>query len=167
MKKKIVLEALSPLICGGIRIADNFFESEQFIRGSVLRAAFANRILLECPLADVPGGGGQLNFVEEKDPEGICENCPKKEICRRFSEMTFSFAYPDGAVPAPFTTMVCKDHGTAHPREPFRQRDRHRFLPGQFPGTARGPYAVPEGKIYGRPAFAFADPGEPYGRGTP
>ena len=115
MKKKITLEALGPVFSGGIRIADNFLESEPFLRGSVLRAAFANEILLECPLADVPGRGGQLNYIEVKDPEGKCLNCPKRMICERFSDMTFSFAYPDDGIPAPFTSVACKDHGTDHP----------------------------------------------------
>ncbi|MBP0974949.1 MAG: hypothetical protein J6P20_02665 [Oscillospiraceae bacterium] len=114
MRKRVELELLSPLMCGGMRIADNFLESEPFIRGSVLRAAFANLILLECPLADKPGKNGELNFVDEKDPDGVCADCPKKAICRAFSDMYFSFAYPDHAIPAPFTLKGCKTAGLKH-----------------------------------------------------
>ena len=114
MRKRVELELLSPLMCGGMRVADNFLESEQVIRGSVLRAAFANEILLECPLADVPGKNGELNFIEEKQPEGICADCPRKLICRAFSDMFFSFAYPAGSLPAPLTAKVCKTAGLRH-----------------------------------------------------
>lgn len=114
MRKRVELELLSPLMCGGMRIADNFLESEPFIRGSVLRAAFANLILLECPLADQPGKNGELNFIEEKDPDGKCAGCPNKTVCRAFSDMYFSFAYPDDAIPAPFTLKGCKTSGLSH-----------------------------------------------------
>ena len=114
MRKKVEFELLSPLMTGGIRIADNFLESESFIRGSVLRAAFANEILLECPLADVPGKNGELNFIEEKEPDGKCQDCPNRNICRAFSNMYFSFAYPADSIPAPLTAKVCKTAGLRH-----------------------------------------------------
>lgn len=114
MRKKVEFELLSPLITGGIRIADNFLESEPFIRGSVLRAAFANEILLECPLADQPGRNGELNYIEEKDPDGKCSGCPNQKICRAFSDMYFSFAYPADSIPAPLTAKVCKAAGLLH-----------------------------------------------------
>ena len=114
MRKKVEFELLNPLICGGVRISDNFLESESFIRGSVLRAAFANEILLECPLASVKGSNGELYFIEEKDPKGQCADCPKKDICRSFSDMYFSVAYPLSSIPAPFTIKVCKAKGCEH-----------------------------------------------------
>ena len=114
MRKRIELELLSPLMCGGVRVADNFLESEPFIRGSVLRAAFANKILLECPLADHKGKNGENNFIELKDPDGKCTDCPNRKICAAFSEMSFSFAYPYGSMPAPFTVKACKTAGLYH-----------------------------------------------------
>ncbi|MBE6900921.1 MAG: hypothetical protein E7478_00445 [Ruminococcaceae bacterium] len=114
MKQIVEFELLSDVMCGGVRTVDNFLESEQFVRGSVLRAAFANEILLECPLADVPSKSGRLNFVEVKDADGKCSGCAYRKICESFSDMTFSDAYKNGAFPAPFTARVCKKHGTAH-----------------------------------------------------
>lgn len=115
MKQSVKFELLSPVMCGGIRIADNFLESEAFIRGSVLRAAFANSILLECPLADQVSEDGKRNFIEVKDSEGRCKICPQRSVCAHFSDMTFSFAYKEGCIPAPFTAKKCKTCGTKHP----------------------------------------------------
>lgn len=119
MKKLVEFSLRSPLMSGGIRIADNFFESEPVLRGSVLRAAFANEILMECPFAEVPNPDGKYYFVERKDryhepAKGVCENCPQREICEKFSDMYFGFAFPQNAVPAPFTAKTCKFGGTAH-----------------------------------------------------
>ena len=61
VKQKVKFELLQPVMCGGIRVENNFFESEEFIRGSVLRAAFANSILLECPFADSQSADGKYN----------------------------------------------------------------------------------------------------------
>ena len=115
MKQKVKFELIQPLMCGGIRIAENFLESEPFIRGSVLRAAFANLILLECPLADQVTSDGKHNYIELKDPDGRCMDCPRRNICEKFGEMTFSFAYPDDSFPAPLTAKQCKKCGTTHP----------------------------------------------------
>ncbi len=115
VKQKVTFELLQPLMCGGIRVADNFLESESFVRGSVLRAAFANRILLECPLADQVTPDGKHNFITLKDPDGRCQNCPHRAVCAAFGSMTFSFAYPMDSIPAPLTAKVCKKCGTSHP----------------------------------------------------
>ena len=115
MKQKVTFELLSPVMCGGIRIAHNFLESEAFIRGSVLRAAFANLILLECPVADRLSKDGKYNFIEIKDEDGFCKECPKKEICSKFSDMRFSFAYRENCIPVPFTARMCKTFEFAHP----------------------------------------------------
>lgn len=114
MKQIVEFELLSDVMCGGVRTVDNFLESEQFVRGSVLHAAFANEILLECPLADSPSASGRLNFVELKDADGKCSSCDYRNICKSFSDMTFSDAYKNEAFPAPFTARVCKKHGVAH-----------------------------------------------------
>lgn len=114
MKRKVEFELLSDVICAGVKVADNFLESEPYIKGSVLRAAFANEVLLECPLADVPSSDGRYNFIEIKDSDGKCRDCSYRKICGNFSDMTFSFAYKNDAFPAPFTAKVCKKHGTAH-----------------------------------------------------
>lgn len=115
MKQKVTFELLQPLMCGGIRVANNFLESESFIRGSVLRAAFASRILLECPLADQATEDGKHNYITLKDPDGRCKDCPQRAVCKSFSDMTFSFAYPENSIPAPITAKQCKKCGTEHP----------------------------------------------------
>ncbi len=115
MKQKVTFELLSPVMCGGIRIAHNFLESESFIRGSVLRAAFASQILLECPVADRSSKDGRHNFIEIKDKDGFCKECPNRKVCSKFSAMRFSFAYPENCIPAPFTARMCKTFEFAHP----------------------------------------------------
>lgn len=114
MKQKVEFELLSDVICAGVKVADNFLESEPYIKGSVLRAAFANEVLLECPLADAPSSNGRYNFIEIKDSEGKCKECAHRKICEHFSDMTFSFAYKNDVFPAPFTAKVCKKCGTMH-----------------------------------------------------
>ncbi len=114
MKQKVEFELLSDVMCGGVKTTENFLESEPYIKGSVLRAAFANEVLLECPLADTLSQNGRYNFVEIKDAEGRCKNCSYNKICEKFSDMTFSFAYKNDTIPAPFTAKVCKKCGTAH-----------------------------------------------------
>lgn len=114
MKQKVKFELLQPVMCGGIRIENNFFESEAFIRGSVLRAAFANQILLECPYADCKSSDGKYNFIEIKNADGRCKECQYNQICKLFGDMTFSCAYPENSIPAPFTAKKCKKCGTNH-----------------------------------------------------
>lgn len=116
MKKRIVFELLSDVMAGGTRTVTNFLESENFIRGSVLRAGFVSDILLECPIYETYSSeNNRNNWIELKDKDGECRNCLKKNICEKFSEMTFTFAYPEGSFPAPFTSRVCKKCGTNHP----------------------------------------------------
>lgn len=114
MKQKVKFELLQPVMCGGIRVENNFFESEEFIRGSVLRAAFANSILLECPSADSQSADGKYNYIEIKDSNGRCMNCKYNKICGSFGNMTFSYAYLENSFPAPFTAKKCKKCGTEH-----------------------------------------------------
>lgn len=115
MKQKVTFELLQPLMCGGIRIAENFLESEVFIRGSVLRAAFANTILLECPLADQVTADGKHNYITLKEPDGRCLHCMHRAVCEAFGDMTFTYAYPENCIPAPLTAKQCKKCGTLHP----------------------------------------------------
>lgn len=114
MKKKIKFELLSDVMAGGVRIADNFLQSEEFITGSVLRAAFANDILLECPYGEDVSSDGRKYIVENKGRE-YCTNCSKKNMCEKFSEMHFSFLYKDDSMPAPLTSKVCKAYEDEHP----------------------------------------------------
>ena len=105
----------SPVIAGNQRVSDSFFESEPFLRGSVLRAAFAKLIAFSCPLPEqVRSGGGGFFWIEQKS-EADCADCRYAEICRRFGEMRFSFACLRGTFPAPITARVCKNAGCAHP----------------------------------------------------
>lgn len=114
MKQKVNFELLQPVMCGGVRIEKNFFESEAFIRGNVIRAAFATQILLECPFADRKSSEGKYNFIEIKDADGRCLDCRYNKICNSFGNMTFSCAYPENSIPAPFTAKKCKKCDTKH-----------------------------------------------------
>lgn len=114
MKKKIKFELLSDVMVGGVRITDNFLQSEEFISGSVLRSAFANDILLECPYSEDVSLDGRKYIVEKKEKEK-CVNCSKKNICEKFSEMYFSFLYKDNSIPAPLTSKICKAYEDEHP----------------------------------------------------
>lgn len=137
MRKIVEFELLSPLMCGGVRIADNFLESEKFIRGSVLRAAFATDILLDCPLADIPSEDGKLNFVELKQPDGKCASCVHKDKCKNFSDMFFSFAYPEDSIPAPMTVRACKSSGLNHSLQDIIYQNGRLACPECQKGTKR------------------------------
>ncbi|MGN0594294.1 MAG: RAMP superfamily CRISPR-associated protein [Hominimerdicola sp.] len=112
-RRKIAFTLESDVITGGITITNNFKETTPYLTGSVVRAAFAKDIFLTCPFADKPTDDGKYNYIELKN-EG-CESCAKKEICEKFSDMSFSFFYPENCIPAPLTAKKCKTYGTEHP----------------------------------------------------
>lgn len=111
MKKLVKFNFETNVISGGIRLKPNFLKSVDVINGAVLRAAFANDILIDCPFAEeiTEGKKYQVLYRGEK-----CGNCEHKNICKNFSDMKFSFLRPEGTIPAPFTARTCKAHGTDH-----------------------------------------------------
>ncbi len=116
MKKLVKFRFESNVISGGIKTNNNFLCTENIINGAVLRAAFANDILLECEYAEEIIDGKQY-WIAERDPAAhpSCASCKHKEICKKFSQMKFSFLVPENSIPAPFTAKACKSCGTAHP----------------------------------------------------
>ncbi len=107
----VILEFKSPFIVGGHKRANNFIESIDYIPGSVMRAAFAKFIVYNCPLSE--------NFYDELAKryywvryrgEKECENCKYSNICKNFEKIRFSFFYPQGSKPNPFSNMLCKNY---------------------------------------------------------
>ena len=117
MLKKVKVKACSNIMVGGLRTADNFLTSEEVISGAVIRAGFATDILLNNPNYefDVPSKDEcKYNYVYYN--ENLCNGLSEeeKEIYKKFSNMKFSFFYPNDSIPAPLTAKVCKTCGTEH-----------------------------------------------------
>ena len=107
MMKKIVFELCSDVISCGINSDYNFLNSLDYIPGSVLRAGFAKDIYLGCEIEE------RNNWIELKGDK--CSECSRKKICENFSNMKFSFAFPENTVPSPLTTKKCKIKPSEHP----------------------------------------------------
>ena len=116
MKKLVKFLLESNVISAGIKTNNNFLKTEDIINGAVVRAAFANDILPECEYAEEKINGKQY-WLSEREPEThpYCAECRHKDICKKFSDMSFSFLVPENSIPAPFTAKMCKSCGTAHP----------------------------------------------------
>ena len=116
MKKLVKFYFESNVISAGIKTNNNFIRTEDVINGAVVRTAFANDILLDCEYAEEKINGRQY-WLAERDAAShpYCAACENKEICRKFSDMSFSFMVPENSIPAPFTSKACKSCGTAHP----------------------------------------------------
>ena len=101
---------------GGLRNSNNFLHSEDYISGAVMRSAFADDILLSNPNYKVNSisNSGKYNYVEYD--EKLCSELSEaqKEVYKKFSDMYFSYFYPEDSIPAPLTTKVCKTCGTEH-----------------------------------------------------
>lgn len=116
MKKLVKFLFESNVISGGIKTVNNFLKTEDVINGAVVRAAFANDILFECEYAEEKINGKQYWLAErEAVSHPYCETCKCREICKKFSNMTFSVLTPENSIPAPFTAKACKNCGTDHP----------------------------------------------------
>ena len=111
MKKLVKFSFENNVISGGIRLKPNFLKSVDVINGAVLRAAFANDILLDCPFAEDVIDGKKYQVISRGER---CGNCKHQKVCEKFSDMKFSFLYPENTIPAPFTSKTCKAHGTSH-----------------------------------------------------
>lgn len=116
MKKLVKFLFESNVISAGIKTNNNFLKTEDVINGAVVRAAFANDILLDCEYAEETIDGKQY-WLSERDPSShpFCAQCCNKNKCKMFSEMSFSFLVPENSIPAPFTSKMCKSCGTVHP----------------------------------------------------
>ena len=112
---KIKISFDSPFFVGGIRLKENVLSSIEYIPGSVMRASMARYILMNCPLFDPakPDSEGRYNYVYVRD-ESKCKNCSFFEVCNSFSDISFSFFYPEGFEILPATARGCKyskNHG--------------------------------------------------------
>lgn len=111
---KVLLDFKSPLLIGSKKHSSNFIESDDVLKGSVVRAAFAKVILDNCCERnedDVKEVNGQKkrNWIYFRDKAGCCKCC-FNNICKEFSNIRFSYFYPKGTEIIPQTAMVCKTH---------------------------------------------------------
>lgn len=110
----IKLKFDSPFIVGGIKRVSNYIESLDYIPGNVVRAAFAKKILMNCPyhkpdeVVEIDGIS-RKNWVYFRD-KPLCGECQFKGLCQKFSEIKFSYFYPEGITIIPMSTMRCKMH---------------------------------------------------------
>lgn len=112
MKKLVKFIFESDVISCGTKTNNNFLQTVDIINGAVLRAAFANDILVDCPYSEeiINGKRYQASYRGSK-----CDGCEHAPVCKKFSEMNFSFLFPENSMAAPFTAKACKAYGTAHP----------------------------------------------------
>ncbi|OFI07060.1 hypothetical protein CLOACE_04650 [Clostridium acetireducens DSM 10703] len=111
---KIKLNFKSPFITGGIKLTNNYIESMDYIKGNVVRAAFAKFILENCSEFKeeeeiIVDGVKRKNWVTFRDGKR-CKKCLYKNLCKKFSTMKFSFFYPEGVQIIPITAMRCKEN---------------------------------------------------------
>lgn len=132
---RVKLQFESPLIIGEKKLSSNYIASKDYIQGSVIRAAFARAILDQCDAYH-----GEVEQIKVKDSEGkeqiiskknwvhcrgeeetyrekygvICNQCPYHTICAKFSEIKFSFFYPEDTSIIPLTSMCCKSKPEKH-----------------------------------------------------
>lgn len=105
---KVQLNFSAPLLIGSKKESSNFIESEDVIKGSVIRAAFAKVILSNCAERDNKNLKDKDNWIFFKDGEG-CVNCRYKDICKNFSNITFSYFYPKDTEVIPLSARICKN----------------------------------------------------------
>ena len=115
---KIILNFKAPFIVGGNKIDPNYIETMDYIQGNVIRASFAKKILMNCPLYEpnievVVKGVKRKHWVYIRDGEK-CDSCLYKNICKDFSKIKFSYFYPKHCKVVPLTAMKCKIHDN-HP----------------------------------------------------
>lgn len=111
MKKIVEFLFESNVMTGGVKTNNNFLVSRDYISGAVLRAGFANDILLDCKFYNTEVDG-KKHFVKYRGSE--CDGCSNVNVCKNFSDMYFSFLFPLDTVYAPLTMKVCKAYGTKH-----------------------------------------------------
>lgn len=109
---KVQLVFSSPLLIGGKKTSSNFIESDDVIKGSVVRAAFAKVILNNCNKK--VKNKNKDNWVEFIDDNENCHKCCYANTCKKFSEMKFSYFYPEDTEVIPLTAMGCKTEPKSH-----------------------------------------------------
>lgn len=112
MKKLVKFTFESDVISCGTKTNNNFLQTVDIINGAVLRAAFANDILIDCPYAEEIFNGKKYQAAYRGSK---CDGCEHEMVCRKFSDMSFSFLMPENSMAAPFTAKACKTCGTEHP----------------------------------------------------
>ncbi|HHW68116.1 hypothetical protein [Defluviitalea raffinosedens] len=109
---RIKMEFKLPLLVGGKKLTSNYIESIDYIPGNIVRAGFARYILNECAANDGSSveidGVKRHNWVYFRDLEA-CKKCRFSSICKKFSDIKFSFFYPEGSEVVPLTAMKCKE----------------------------------------------------------
>ena len=108
---RVSLDFKSPLLIGGKKSSSNFINSDDVIKGSVVRAAFAKIILGNCPVSYI--SKEKANWVFKRNKE-CCETCKFKSVCEKFANIKFSYFYPKESEVIPLTSMICKtnkEHG--------------------------------------------------------
>ena len=113
---KIKLTALSPFLIGAHRLADNHYETLDYIPGHVLQAAFAKAILMTNSRYDADAYEKKYFIDEEVIRQ--CKDGSRKEWenwLLAFPKLSFSDANPMGALPYTPTTFACKIKGDEHP----------------------------------------------------
>ncbi|WP_054740987.1 hypothetical protein [Cellulosilyticum ruminicola] len=107
LKVTLKLDENSSLIVGGSKLANNYISSKDYIQGSVIRAAFARKILDMCPVDRKRLQKEKRNWIEPLEQEA-CKDCCYKTICEKFSDIKFSFFYPVETWVTPLTSKICK-----------------------------------------------------------
>ena len=98
---KIEAVLKSPLMIGGKKLNNNYRESKDYIPGSVLRAAYARALVLQCACEQKDNW---LVFQARRE----CRTCAFKTICEHFSQISFPALYPMGGSPYPVTARENK-----------------------------------------------------------
>lgn len=134
----------------------NYIESLDYIQGNVVRASFARHILYNCiefieNKVEEVDGIKRKNWVYFRDKEG-CKDCKYKSICRKFSDLKFSFFYPEDTDIISLTAMRCKmheEHGfidsLIQERECKQCKGRVEFVTGYIKGDSD--YSVTKSSI--------------------
>lgn len=104
---KIQLKFESPLLIGGKKHSSNYIETDDVIKGSVVRAAFAKVILNRCAAKDEKDFNGKKNWVFYRGLKS-CNGCRFEGICKKFSNITFSYFYPKNTEVIPLSAKSCK-----------------------------------------------------------
>lgn len=109
---KIRMDFKSPLLVGGKKLTSNYIEGIDFIPGNIVRAGFARYMLNECAVNDGSyveiNGVKRYNWVYFRGLDA-CKSCTFSSICKKFSDIKFSFFYPEGSEIVPLTAMKCKE----------------------------------------------------------
>ena len=95
---KIEAVLKSPLMIGGKKLNNNY---RDYIPGSVLRAAYARALVLQCACEQKDNW---LVFQARRE----CRTCAFKTICEHFSQISFPALYPMGGSPYPVTARENK-----------------------------------------------------------